>query len=158
MCTSDDIPIKYDCSPSLSKVEHSEVDEIERVGRGGYSVVILVRHKYNGHFYALKEMRLNETRRSCEFAYNEKNILEYITEMDPFNLIGIAKLRGSIRDRASLSLLLDFCSGAPLHHHIKKECGLSLQRAAYYVAEGFEGIKCNTLRGSTSACRLWICN
>eukprot|EP00820_Chromera_velia_P031774 Cvel_14154.t1-p1 / transcript=Cvel_14154.t1 / gene=Cvel_14154 / organism=Chromera_velia_CCMP2878 / gene_product=cAMP-dependent protein kinase catalytic subunit, putative / transcript_product=cAMP-dependent protein kinase catalytic subunit, putative / location=Cvel_scaffold997:20681-24643(+) / protein_length=402 / sequence_SO=supercontig / SO=protein_coding / is_pseudo=false len=127
----------FEASPFLTGVSYADFEFLRVVGRGAYSTVHLVQHKTTGCHYAIKEIAFNriQTHKQGEHVQNEKKILQELSEDDEAQKLGVLKLRETFKDRVSAFLVLDFCSGAPLHSHFRREKGFEETRAAFYGYE-----------------------
>ena len=93
----------------------SEFEILDTLGRGGYSVVYLVKHKQTNRKYALKcaakfkkgKDRSNRTRQE----------IEILSQLDHERII---KLKGWFEDRQNLYLVLEYLSGRDLSKHFRK--------------------------------------
>ena len=102
-----------------SDVTFSSMDEFEIVkelGKGGYSVVYLVKHKITQKKYALKcAMKVKNGKD------RSKRIRQEIEVLDDLRHRGIIRLRGSFEDEENIYLVLQYISGRDLSKYFKQD-------------------------------------
>lgn len=93
-----------------------EFDFISELGKGGYSVVYLVKHKETGRKYALKcAMKVKKGKDRSDRTRSEIKILSSL------NHNRIIKLKGWFEDIDTIYLVLEYLSGGDLSKYFKKQ-------------------------------------
>jgi len=93
-----------------------EFEILGNLGKGGYSVVKLVKHKKTGKKYALKcAMKYRKDKDRTEKTRREVKILYELRHPK------IIRIRGHFEDKEYVYLVLEYISGRDLSKHIKTE-------------------------------------
>ena len=106
-----------DCHNRKSKFNSpDEFETIEELGKGGYSIVYLVRHKDSGKKYALKKaMKYRKGKNRAERTLMEVDILR---DLDHPNII---KLYGWFEDDENVYLVLEYIPGRDLAKFFRRK-------------------------------------
>lgn len=105
---------KYD----LSNFEHMKKNGKKIViGEGAFAEVYLIKHKQNGHFYALKQM---DKSKLLSGGINTEMIYREIMIQKKLNHDNIIKLYASKEDDNNFYLILEYAIGGSLYGKIKK--------------------------------------
>eukprot|EP00299_Pterocystis_sp_00344_P002632 c1296_g1_i1.p1 GENE.c1296_g1_i1~~c1296_g1_i1.p1 ORF type:complete len:440 (+),score=82.65 c1296_g1_i1:48-1322(+) len=117
--------------PIRTKVTRDDFDLLSTVGVGAFGKVIQVRLKATNKIYAMKVMRKDTvvSRRVVEYIKTERVVMQ--ENRHPF----IVGLQCAFQTDGKLYLVMDFASGGPIWHHLKKEQMLSENVVCYYMAE-----------------------
>mmetsp|Transcript_25712 Transcript_25712/g.67291 ORF Transcript_25712/g.67291 Transcript_25712/m.67291 type:complete len:489 (-) Transcript_25712:110-1576(-) len=111
---------------------------IRVLGSGASCQVIQVRHKENGQMYAVKMMskkKLVTSEKKLERAVAEKRMLARMSH--PF----IVKLQWAFQTKSHLFLVLDYCPGGELFHHLQKRGRFIEADARFYFSEILLGLE-----------------
>eukprot|EP00922_Rhytidocystis_sp_ex-Travisia-forbesii_P042341 GHVS01063246.1.p1 GENE.GHVS01063246.1~~GHVS01063246.1.p1 ORF type:complete len:359 (+),score=18.26 GHVS01063246.1:132-1208(+) len=97
------------------------------------SRVWLVKDIQGSDYFVLKEISLtHRTDKQLEHIKNEHECLQHLSSEE---IPGIVKLKASHTTDSTLYLLLELSVGGPLHRHIRRSGGLSVQTAKIYAAQ-----------------------
>eukprot|EP01104_Vermistella_antarctica_P002448 TRINITY_DN12692_c0_g1_i1.p1 TRINITY_DN12692_c0_g1~~TRINITY_DN12692_c0_g1_i1.p1 ORF type:complete len:442 (+),score=157.22 TRINITY_DN12692_c0_g1_i1:237-1562(+) len=112
-------------------VGKDDFELITVIGKGSFGKVMQVRHKEDGHIYAMKVLRKEAiiARKQVAHTKAEKSILQKIQH--PF----IVKLNFAFQTDDKLYMILDYINGGELFYHLKKEGRFSEERVRMYAAE-----------------------
>ncbi|CAD8052998.1 unnamed protein product [Paramecium sonneborni] len=101
------------------------------VGRGSFGKVMLVQHKTNKKYYAMKILRKDiiQQRGQQIHTMNERLILEAVQH--PF----IVQLHYAFQTPEKLYLVTDFLAGGELFYHLRKSQKFPEERVKLYAAE-----------------------
>ncbi|XP_065834433.1 cAMP-dependent protein kinase catalytic subunit alpha-like [Oscarella lobularis] len=108
-----------------------DFDRIKTLGTGSFGRVMLVRHKANGQFYAmkildkLKVMKLKQV----EHTMNEKRILQAIEF--PF----LVHMEASFKDNSYLYMVMDFVPGGEMFSHLRRIGRFSESHSRFYASQ-----------------------
>lgn len=93
-----------------------DFETIRELGKGGYSVVYLVRHKETGKKYALKcAMKFKDNKDRSKRLRQEIEVLKDLRHR------GTIRLRGWFEDEDNIYMVLQYISGGDLHKFFKKQ-------------------------------------
>jgi len=107
---------KSDISLNEQFLGVDEFEIISELGKGGYSIVYLVRHKMSGDKYALK----------CAMKFNKgkdrsKRIRQEISVLEDLRHHGIIRLRGWFEDEENIYLVLEYITGRDLSKYFRQD-------------------------------------
>lgn len=122
--------------PVFPPTSQSHFSFLQVIGRGGYSTVLKARKRDCGLLYAVKIMRKAEIMRAGKVpqVFTELSILAKVHH--PFLIkLHYAFQSVCIRQNSAVFLVLDFCPGGELFHHLKVRGRLSEAEARFYFAE-----------------------
>eukprot|EP01065_Artemidia_motanka_P007939 TRINITY_DN13973_c0_g1_i1.p1 TRINITY_DN13973_c0_g1~~TRINITY_DN13973_c0_g1_i1.p1 ORF type:complete len:439 (+),score=125.15 TRINITY_DN13973_c0_g1_i1:170-1486(+) len=119
------------------KVSKDDFEMISKIGQGNYAVVLLVKQKTTGRFYAMKILHKNVLieKDEVEHTRTERAILEQANH--PF----LVKMSYAFQTPEKLYLVMNFANGGELFCHLKKEKRFSEARSRFYAAEITLGLK-----------------
>eukprot|EP00755_Sulcionema_specki_P038297 Sspe_Gene.110605::Locus_91661_Transcript_1_1_Confidence_1.000_Length_1353::g.110605::m.110605/K13303/SGK2; serum/glucocorticoid-regulated kinase 2 len=120
-----------------SKVSKDDFKMISKIGEGNYAVVLLVKQKSTGQFYAMKILNKNVLIERDEVVHTktERAILEQADH--PF----LVKMKYAFQTAEKLYLVMNFANGGELFSHLKKEKRFTEARARFYAVEICMGLK-----------------
>jgi len=109
----------------------SDFDLLKKIGKGGYSYVYQGRKKDTGNIYAIKVINKNYIfqKGKTQQVLSEKQILQKLHHEF------VTKLHWSFETEENYYLVLDFCAGGELFHHLQKKGPLVEEEAKFYFAE-----------------------
>ena len=115
----------------LPKINSSNFEAIQILGRGSFGEVYLVKLLITGKLYAMKVLRKEKfiNQNMMKYALVERNILSCIQH--PF----IVKLNYAFQSADKLYLVLDYCSGGNLTYYLTKEKHFTEDMAKVYMCE-----------------------
>lgn len=111
----------------------SEVDfeMISIIGRGAFGEVILVRHRKNGNYYAMKKLRKADMlrREQVNHAWSERHVL--VAANHRF----VCQLCYAFQNKDYLYLVMEFLAGGDLMTLLIERDTLTEEEAKFYIAE-----------------------
>eukprot|EP00933_Yihiella_yeosuensis_P021803 TRINITY_DN17203_c0_g1_i1.p1 TRINITY_DN17203_c0_g1~~TRINITY_DN17203_c0_g1_i1.p1 ORF type:complete len:521 (+),score=85.93 TRINITY_DN17203_c0_g1_i1:57-1619(+) len=111
---------------------------IRRLGTGASCTVVQVQHKINGSFYAVKVMskrKIVTHDKKLERAITEKRLLAKLQH--PF----IVSLQWAFQTRGHLFMVLDYCAGGELFHHLDRRGPFNEPDTRFYICEILLGLE-----------------
>jgi serine/threonine protein kinase len=112
-----------------------EFDIIGELGKGGYSVVYLVRHKNTGRKYALKcAMKYKKGKDRSDRTLQEIDVLSGLRHR------GVIRLRGWFENEDNIYLVLQYVSGRDLSKFFRKDLP-SRENAANIILQIVDALK-----------------
>ncbi|TIA68992.1 hypothetical protein E3P91_03831 [Wallemia ichthyophaga] len=121
------------------KIEDFEMKRV--LGKGCAGKVLLVRHKTNGGYFAMKAIHKRHVLAHQELLHTltEQTVLKRMTRdvLNPF----IVQLHYSFHDESDLFLAMDFHPGGDLATQLSRWGRLGRDRARFYAAEIVEGVE-----------------
>lgn len=108
-----------------------DFERIRTLGTGSFGRVMLVRHRTNRHFYAMKLLEKQKIvkMKQVEHTLNEKRILQCIRH--PF----VVHLEFSFKDNDNLYLVLPFVSGGEMFTHLRRQGKFGEVQTRFYGAQ-----------------------
>lgn len=122
--------ISNDTTSNSDSIELHDFKFLKCIGKGGTSVVYLVRHKVTSKLFALKQVKksmLNEKRRLDQI------ILEKDVMLDLKHPL-IAELKATFESAHHLNFLMDFYPGGELFFHLQQR-RFNEEESRYYFCE-----------------------
>lgn len=112
-------------------MSEADFEMISIIGRGAFGEVILVRHRKNGSYYAMKKLRKADMLRKeqVNHAWSERHVL--VAADHPF----VCKLCYAFQNKDYLYLIMEFLPGGDLMTLLIERDTLSEDDARFYVAE-----------------------
>lgn len=113
------------------KMSEADFEMISVIGRGAFGEVILVRHKKNGGYYAMKKLRKADMLRKeqVNHAWSERHVL--VAADHPF----VCQLCYAFQNKDYLYLVMEFLPGGDLMTLLIERDTLSEDDARFYIAE-----------------------
>jgi protein kinase A len=117
--------------PSNNAHKLSDYELKKTLGNGSFGRVVLVKHRENGKFYALKILEKLSVVKSkqVEHTLNEKKILNAV------NFPFIASYAASFKDNCNLFIALEFVVGGEMFKHLVKYNKFSENLTKFYCAQ-----------------------
>ncbi|XP_028983750.1 serine/threonine-protein kinase Sgk2b isoform X2 [Betta splendens] len=114
-----------------SEMKPSDFDYLKVIGTGSFGKVLLVRHREQGGYYAVKVLQKQMiVKRKEKHVMVERSVLQK-TLRHPF-LVG---LHFSFQTPSTLFFVLDYVNGGELFYHLQREGSFPEHRSAFYAAE-----------------------
>ena len=112
-------------------MSEADFEMIEVIGRGAFGEVILVRHRKNNNFYAMKKLRKSDMLRKeqVNHAWSERHVL--VAANHPF----VCQLCYAFQNKEYLYLVMEFLPGGDLMNLLIMRDTLSEDDAKFYMAE-----------------------
>jgi len=109
---------------------------VRTLGKGGFGIVYLVKHKQSGKHAALKQMPKNlyKSKKARECAFLERTILG---EVSCRWLVG---LTAAFHDEGSIYLVMEFVQGGDLLYWINRKQRFGEKETSFYMAELLEAL------------------
>ncbi|CAE8627679.1 unnamed protein product [Polarella glacialis] len=120
----------------LDRVQVADFQIIRVLGTGASCKVVQVKH--NGNFYAVKVMskrKIVTNEKKLERAIAEKRLLARISH--PF----CVSLHWAFQTKGHLFMVLDYCAGGELFHHLDRRGPFSEPDTRFYVSEILLGLE-----------------
>ena len=113
------------------RIQTSNFEVLKELGKGSFGEVFLVRKQDTGALYAMKVLQKEKmiSQNLIKYALTERNVLTYLSH--PF----IVSLKFAFQTNEKLFLVLDFCPGGDLGHHLSSEKRFTEYRARIYLCE-----------------------
>ncbi|THD28988.1 cAMP-dependent protein kinase catalytic subunit alpha [Fasciola hepatica] len=117
--------------PVQSNASLDEFDRVKTLGTGSFGRVMLVRHKKNQKYYAMKILEKQKVvkLKQVEHTLNEKNILQAI------NFPFLVSLEFSFKDNTNLYMVLDFVAGGEMFSYLRRVQKFSEEDARFYASQ-----------------------
>lgn len=124
-------PIKSVHCDSPQKMKPSHFEVLKELGKGSFGEVFLVRKQDSKELFAMKVLRKEKilSQHLIKYALTERNVLTYLNH--PF----IVSLKYAFQTPERLFLILDYCPGGDLGHHLTQEKRFTEYRARLYICE-----------------------
>ncbi|KER22068.1 hypothetical protein T265_09755 [Opisthorchis viverrini] len=121
---------KYE-NPSQNTAALDQFERLKTLGTGSFGRVMLVRHKVDQNYYAMKILEKQKVvkLKQVEHTMNEKTILQAINF--PF-VVGMAY---SFKDNTNLYMVLDFVSGGEMFSYLRRVGKFSEEDARFYASQ-----------------------
>ncbi|TIA89688.1 hypothetical protein E3P99_01936 [Wallemia hederae] len=123
------------------KVKIEDFEMMRVLGKGCAGKVLLVKHKTNGGYFAMKAIHKRHVLAHQELLHTltEQTVLKRMTRdvLNPF----IVQLHYSFHDESDLFLAMDFHPGGDLATQLSRWGRLGRDRARFYAAEIVEGVE-----------------
>lgn len=119
-------------------VSIGDFQTVRVLGTGASCRVVQVRHKGNGKYYAVKVMskrKLVTHDKKLERAIAEKRVLARISH--PF----VVSLNWAFQTRGHLFMVLDYCAGGELFHHLDRHGPFCEPDTRFYICEILLGLE-----------------
>ncbi|KAF7627129.1 cAMP-dependent protein kinase catalytic subunit, partial [Meloidogyne graminicola] len=126
----DDFKQKWD-NPASNTACLDDFDRIKTLGTGSFGRVMLVKHKQNGTYFAMKILDKQKVvkLKQVEHTLNEKRILQAIDF--PF----LVNMQYSFKDNSNLYMVLEFVSGGEMFSHLRRIGRFSEPHSRFYAAQ-----------------------
>mmetsp|Transcript_74595 Transcript_74595/g.159855 ORF Transcript_74595/g.159855 Transcript_74595/m.159855 type:complete len:324 (+) Transcript_74595:124-1095(+) len=114
----------------MAKMALSSFELLSTLGKGGFGVVKLARHKADGKFYAVKFMEKHAMMKSKQVDHvnMEKKIMSMMEHPFIVNLLGYTK------DERYVMMIMECISGGELFRHLRIAKKFSDDQAMFYAA------------------------
>ena len=108
-----------------------DFDRIKTLGTGSFGRVMLVQHKANKNYYAMKILDKQKVvkLKQVEHTLNEKRILQAISF--PF----LVSLEYHFKDNSNLYMILEFVTGGEMFSHLRRIGRFSEHHSRFYAAQ-----------------------
>lgn len=112
-------------------MSEADFEMITIIGKGAFGEVILVRHRKNGNYYAMKKLRKADMLRKeqVNHAWSERHVL--VAANHPF----VCQLCFSFQNKDYLYLVMEFLPGGDLMTLLIERDTLQEEQAKFYIAE-----------------------
>jgi len=126
----EDFKVKWESPPSNTACL-DDFDRLKTLGTGSFGRVMLVQHKANKNYFAMKILDKQKIvkLKQVEHTLNEKRILASISF--PF----LVKLDYSFKDNSNLYMILEFVTGGEMFSHLRRVGIFSEPHARFYAAQ-----------------------
>uniref|UniRef100_A0A8R1XMH9 cAMP-dependent protein kinase catalytic subunit n=2 Tax=Onchocerca volvulus TaxID=6282 RepID=A0A8R1XMH9_ONCVO len=118
-------------NPTQNTAHLDDFDRIKTLGTGSFGRVMLVKHKENGSFHAMKILDKQKVvkLKQVEHTLNEKRILQAIEF--PF----LVNMEYSFKDNSNLYMVLEFISGGEMFSHLRRIGRFSEPHSRFYASQ-----------------------
>jgi len=118
-------------NPSKNTAALEDFDLLKTLGTGSFGRVMLVQHKANKEYYAMKILDKQKVVRlkQVEHTLNEKRILQAISF--PF----LVSLKDHFKDNSNLYMVLEYVPGGEMFSHLRKSGRFSESHSRFYAAQ-----------------------
>ncbi|VDP68371.1 unnamed protein product [Echinostoma caproni] len=119
------------CFDSQNNASLDQFDRLKTLGTGSFGRVMLVRHKQNQKYYAMKILEKQKVvkLKQVEHTLNEKTILQAI------NFPFLVSMEFSFKDNTNLYMVLDFVSGGEMFSYLRRVQKFSEDDARFYASQ-----------------------
>ncbi|VDI64270.1 cAMP-dependent protein kinase catalytic subunit 1 isoform X8 [Mytilus galloprovincialis] len=126
----EDFTQKWD-HPQMNTACLDDFDRIKTLGTGSFGRVMLVQHKANKNYYAMKILDKQKVvkLKQVEHTLNEKRILQAISF--PF----LVSLEYHFKDNSNLYMVLEFVTGGEMFSHLRRIGRFSEHHSRFYAAQ-----------------------
>ncbi|ESO92549.1 hypothetical protein LOTGIDRAFT_190501 [Lottia gigantea] len=126
----EDFTQKWD-HPSQNNACLDDFERIKTLGTGSFGRVMLVQHKANKDFFAMKILDKQKVvkLKQVEHTLNEKKILQAI------NFPFLVRLEYSFKDNTNLYMVLEFVTGGEMFSHLRRIGRFSEQHSRFYGSQ-----------------------
>ncbi|XP_050403455.1 cAMP-dependent protein kinase catalytic subunit beta isoform X3 [Patella vulgata] len=117
--------------PAQNNACLDDFDRIKTLGTGSFGRVMLVQHKGNKDYYAMKILDKQKVvkLKQVEHTLNEKKILQAI------NFPFLVRLEYSYKDNTNLYMVLEFVTGGEMFSHLRRIGRFSEPHSRFYAAQ-----------------------
>ncbi|XP_064476340.1 cAMP-dependent protein kinase catalytic subunit 1 isoform X9 [Ornithodoros turicata] len=118
-------------SPSSNTATLDDFDRMKTLGTGSFGRVMLVQHKQNKDYFAMKILDKQKVvkLKQVEHTLNEKRILQAVDF--PF----LVRLAFHFKDNSNLYMVLEYVLGGEMFSHLRKSGRFSEPHARFYGAQ-----------------------
>lgn len=129
---------RADSATKADRVGIGDFQIVRVLGTGASGQVVQVRHKGNEQFYAVKVLskrKIVTNEKKLERAIAEKRLLARLSH--PF----VVSLHWAFQTQGHLFMVLDYCSGGELFHHLQRRGCFEEADSRFYISEILLGLE-----------------
>ncbi|KAA0192638.1 cAMP-dependent protein kinase catalytic subunit alpha [Fasciolopsis buskii] len=117
--------------PAQNNACLDDFDRLKTLGTGSFGRVMLVRHKKNRNYYAMKILEKQKVvkLKQVEHTLNEKTILQAI------NFPFLVSMEFSFKDNTNLYMVLDFVAGGEMFSYLRRVQKFNEDDARFYASQ-----------------------